>query len=489
MSISPFSILLCIALYFAVLLAISWWTSRNAGNNSFFIGEKKSPWYLVAFGMIGTSLSGVTFISIPGVVGNFSSPNGQFAYMQLVFGYLLGYLVIGTVLMPLYYRLQLTSIYVYLEQRFGIASYKTGAIFFLISRSIGAAFRLFLVSIVLQKFIFDAWGVPFPITVLFTLMLIWVYTFRGGIKTIVWTDTMQTFFMIAAVLISIYFIMTELGLEANTLVSTIRESDYSQMFFWDAKENNYFWKQFLSGAFISIVMTGLDQDMMQKNNSCKNIKEAQLNMFSFSVILVFVNLIFVSLGALLYIYSDASGINIPERTDYLFPSLALEHFPAIVAIVFILGLIAAAYSSADSALTALTTSFCIDILNFEKRDEVKENLQKTRYQVHIAFTAVLFFIILVFRYLLEEDVISSLFKAAGYTYGPLLGLYAFGLFTRWNVRDKWVPLVCILSPILSFILNENSEQWLNGYKFGFEILMLNGALTFIGLLLLKTNKK
>lgn len=485
MSISPSTILLFIALYFAVLILISWWTSRNANNDSFFIGNKKSPWYLVAFGMIGTSLSGVTFISIPGVVGNLDSLNGQFSYMQVVFGYLLGYFVIATVLMPLYYRMQLTSIYGYLEQRFGRSSYKTGASFFLLSRSIGASFRLFLVAIVLQKFIFAPWNIPFPVTVLFTLLLIWIYTFKGGIKTIVWTDTLQTLFMILAVLISIYFIMQELNLDFSGMVSSIRESNYSQMFFFeDYKADNYFWKQFISGAFISIVMTGLDQDMMQKNNSCKNIKEAQLNMFSFSVILVFVNLIFVSLGALLYIYSESKGIAIPDRTDYLFPTLALQHFPMFVGVVFILGLIAAAYSSADSALTALTTSFCVDILDFEKKEQ-DEELQKTRYKVHIAFTAFIFFIILVFKYLLEDDVISSLFKAAGYTYGPLLGLYAFGLFSKWKVHDKWVPVVCIVSPIISYIINLKSADWFNGYQFGFEILILNGALTFLGLLLLK----
>ncbi|MEX2590485.1 MAG: sodium:solute symporter [Chitinophagales bacterium] len=489
MSLSPPLILLFIGLYFAVLLLISWWTSRGADNDSFFIGERKSPWYLVAFGMIGTSLSGVTFISIPGVVGNFSSPNGQFSYMQLVLGYLLGYLIIGTVLMPLYYRLQLTSIYGYLEQRFGNASYKTGAAYFLLSRSIGASFRLFLVAIVLQKFVFDAWGFPFPLTVLFTLMLIWIYTFKGGIKTIVWTDTLQTLFMVSAVLISIFFIAQKLDWGFIEMTENIKNSAYSQLFFWDVKNDNFFWKQFLSGAFISIVMTGLDQDMMQKNNSCKNIREAQLNMFSFSLILVVVNLIFVSLGALLYIYADIQGIAVPERTDYLFPTMALQHFPAMAGVVFILGLIAAAYSSADSALTALTTSFCVDILNFEKSKESKEKLYNTRYKVHIGFTALLFIIIIIFRYVLEEDVISSLFKAAGYTYGPLLGLYAFGLFTRWQIRDKWVPIICLLSPVLSFIVNENSENWFNGYQFGFEILILNGALTFAGLLLLIKKKE
>lgn len=480
---TPTLIFSSIAAYFSLLLVIAWFTGRKANSKSYFIGNKASPWYLVAFGMIGASLSGVTFISIPGVVGNFDSVNGKFSYMQLALGYLVGYTVIATVLMPLYYRLNLTSIYTYLEQRFGFWSYKTGATFFILSKIIGACFRLFLVTIVLQRFVFDAWNVPFWATVLFTLFLIWIYTFRGGIKTIVWTDTLQTLFMLIAVGLTIYLIGEELQLSFTGLIRAVRESPYSEMFFWDARADNFFFKQFFSGAFIAIVMTGLDQDMMQKNNSCRNIGEAQKNMFSFSIILVVVNLLFVSLGALLYLYAGTKGVELPARTDYVFPTLAIEHFVPLAGLAFVLGLIAAAYSSADSALTSLTTSFCIDFLGFEKRpDSEKNNTVTIRYLVHLGFVGIFMLVIMLFRYVLEEDVISSVFKAAGYTYGPLLGLYSFGLFTKYPVRDKLVPLVCVLSPILSFIINENSVKWFDGYKFGFEILIVNGLLTFIGLL-------
>ena len=483
--LSPSIILSFVLGYFLILIVLSWLTSKDARNEEFFIGERKSPWYLVAFGMIGASLSGVTFISIPGVIGNLESANGAFSYMQMVFGYLLGYIVIATVLMPLYYRLKLTSIYSYLDQRFGFFTYKTGAFYFLLSRTIGASFRLFLVAIVLQKFVFEPWGVPFPVTVLLTLLLIWIYTFRGGIKTIVWTDSLQTLFMLVAVGVTIYTIGSELQLGLGELITTVKESEYSQMFFWNPKADNYFFKQFFSGAFIAIVMTGLDQDMMQKNNSCKNIGEAQLNMFFFSITLVIVNLIFVSLGALLYLYADAQSIAIPDRTDYLFPSLAINHFSVVAGVAFIIGLVAAAYSSADSALTSLTTSFCIDFLDFEKKDQGDaKDLKHKRYLVHIMFTGILFLVIMAFQYLLKDDVISNLFKAAGFTYGPLLGLYAFGLFSKRTINDKFAPLVCILSPVISYLLNANSESLFNDYKFGFEILMVNGLLTIAGLFLI-----
>lgn len=484
--LSPAIILSFVLGYFALLMVIAWLTSDKGDNNSFFTGRKSSPWFLVAFGMIGASLSGVTFISIPGVIGNLGSVNGQFSYMQLVLGYLVGYAFIGGVLMPLYYKLNLTSIYSYLEQRFGVASYKTGAVYFLISRTIGASFRLFLVAIVLQQFVFDAWNVPFAVTVAFTLLLIWVYTFKGGIRTIVFTDTLQTLFMLIAVGMTIYFIADDLNLGFAGLVSTIKASPYSQMFFWDAKADNYFWKQFAAGAAIATVMTGLDQDMMQKNNSCKNIKEAQLNMFSFSVILVIVNFVFVALGALLYIYANEKGIAIPEKTDQLFPTIAIGHFTPVAAAVFLLGLIAAAYSSADSALTALTTSFCVDILGFEKRDPNDKTLINTRYKVHIGFTFLLFGTILAFKYLLQDDVVTGLFKIAGYTYGPLLGMFFFGIFTKRQVRDMLVPVVCILSPIICILLNTYSVELFNGYKFGFEILLLNGLLTFMGMLVISS---
>lgn len=474
---TSFTASLVIGGYFMFLIAISYFTSRNSDDHTFFTANRQSPWFLVAFGMIGASLSGVTFISVPGWVAS-----TQFSYMQMVLGYLVGYLVIATILMPLYYKLNLVSIYSYLETRFGFWSYKTGAFFFLLSRVIGASFRLFLVAGVLQLAMFDAWGIPFWFTVLVTISLIWLYTFKGGIKTIVWTDSLQTLFMLLAVGVTIIYIAGELSLSGSEIISTIQSSEYSQTFVWDWQQNNNFFKQFFAGAFIAIVMTGLDQDMMQKNLTCKNIGDAQKNMFWFSVILVFVNLLFLALGALLYIYADTKGITIPDRSDDLFPMLALNHFNLFTGMVFLLGITAAAYSSADSALTALTTSFCVDFLGFEHGE--KQNRKATRVKVHLAFSLLLFVVIVVFRIINDDSVISSVFKAAGYTYGPLLGLYAFGLFTKLEVKDKFVPIVCVLSPVICYIINVNSAELLWGYKFGFEILILNGFLTFIGLLFL-----
>ncbi|MDN4166389.1 sodium:solute symporter [Cytophagales bacterium LB-30] len=466
-----------IAAYFLVLIGISFFTSRQSDTKTFFTANRQSPWYLVAFGMIGASLSGVTFISIPGEVGN-----SYFSYFQVVLGYVLGYAVIGKILLPLYYKLNLTSIYGYLEQRLGFWSYKTGAFFFLISRLIGSSFRLFLVAGVLQLAVFDAVGLRFEFTVLVTILLIWLYTFRGGIKTIVFTDTLQTFFMLAAVVISIVLISRELGLGLGGLIAEVRNSELSQIFVWDWQSPRHFWKQFLSGAFIAIVMTGLDQDMMQKNLTCRSLGDAQKNMFWFTITLVFVNLLFLTLGAALYLYANAKGIAIPARTDNLYPLLALNHFSLAVGIVFILGIIAAAYSSADSALTALTTSFCVDILNFEKRQLPNE--KRTRMLVHIGFSLLTALVVIAFRYINDESVINSVFKAAGYTYGPLLGLFVFGMYTQRNVKDSWVPAVCVPAPILSYIVNANSVAWLGGYKFGFEILLLNGAFTLLGLFLI-----
>ncbi|MDA9312712.1 sodium:solute symporter [Vicingaceae bacterium] len=472
-----------VALYFLFLLLIARITSKGADNNSFFVGNKNSPWYLVAFGMIGTSLSGVTFISVPGWVGT-----SQFSYLQMVLGYLLGYVVVANILMPLYYRLNLTSIYTYLEQRFGFWSYKTGAFYFLLSRTIGAAFRLYLVANVLQIAIFDDWNIPYYLTVAITILLIWVYTAKGGIKTIVWTDALQTLFMLLAVGVAIYQIGDQLNLGFSDLISTVKASDYSKVFFFDDwRASNFFWKQFLSGAFITIVMTGLDQDMMQKNLSCKNIKEAKWNMFSMSIVLVLVNLLFLVLGALLFIYSNQNGIEITAMTDELFPSLALSNTLGIaVSVFFILGLIAAAYSSADSALTALTTSVCVDFLAVEKKPELEA--KKTRKATHIIMSFVLYLVILLFSLISDESVISSLFKVAGYTYGPLLGLYVFGLLHKINLKDKWVPLVCLVCPVICYVIQLNSESWLNGYKFGFELLMLNGLLTYFGLHLLRKKR-
>lgn len=478
--LTPGLILGIIAVYFLVLLGVSYFTSQSAGNDSFFIGERKSPWIVVAIGMIGASLSGVTFISIPGWVKDQS-----FAYMQMVFGYLVGYLIIATILMPLYYRMRLTSIYTYLEDRFGTASYKIGAAYFLLSRTIGAAFRLFLVAIVLHKFVLEPMGVSFALTVMFTIILIWIYTFRGGIKTIIWTDMIQTISMLTAVVLTIYAIAHSLEISISDVPGMIRNSNYSQMFFFEGgwSDGKNFFKQFISGALIAIVMTGLDQDMMQKNLSCKNIGSAQKNMLVFSVILVFANILFLALGALLYIYAANIGLAIPEKTDLLYPSIALTALPPFVGIVFVIGLIAAAYSSADSALTALTTSFCIDFLNFEKSDQEEAQKKRSRVIVHISFSVLLFFIILIFKQMNNEAVVAGLFKAAGYTYGPILGLFAFGMLTPMKIRKGyWVYVVCLLAPILSYIINVNSADWLFGFEFGFLIIALNGLLTFLGLL-------
>ena len=490
--LTPGIILLIIAAYFLILITISYFTSRNADNDTFFLAGRNSPWFLVAFGMIGATLSGVTFISIPGVIGA-GGLNQSFSYMQMVFGYLLGYLFIAHVLMPLYYRLQLTSIYSFLDERLGTNAYKVGAAFFLLSRTIGASFRLYLVAIVLHNFVLGPFGISFLMTVVVTIVLIWIYTFRGGIKTIVWTDTLQTTFMLTAVILTIIFIAKALDVPVTGLPALIRGSDYSRMFFFEGGWNdpNNFFKQFISGALITIVMTGLDQDMMQKNLSCRNIRDAQKNMYTFSFVLVFAKLLFISLGALLYIYMNQVMpeilTNHPElatRTDQVFPRIAIDYLPPVVGIAFILGLIAAAYSSADSALTALTTSFCVDFLNFEKRKDPAEKLKRMRFGVHLGFSVVLLLIIVLFNQLSNEAVINELFTWAGYTYGPLLGLFTFGMFTRLQVRNAWVIPVSIAAPIISFLVNENSTILLNGFKFGSLIILFNGTLTFLFLLLI-----
>jgi Na+/proline symporter len=468
--------------YFVLLIIVSWFTSRNSTPDDFYTAHRQSPWYLVAFGMIGASLSGVTFISVPGEVGG-----SNFHYFQVVLGYLVGYLVIGTVLLPLYYRLNLVSIYTYLEQRFGFWSYKTGAFFFLLSRVIGASFRLFLVAGVLQITFFDSFGLPFWVAVLTTILLIWLYTFRGGIKTIVFTDTLQTAFMLVAVVITIWFIKDSLDYGWGELISKVTDDSRSTIFNWDWQSKNNFFKQFFAGAFIAIVMTGLDQDMMQKNLTCRTLGDAQKNMLWFSIILVFVNLLFLTMGLLLFQYAEANMLEIPARTDSLYPILATQHFALIGGIVFLLGIVAAAYSSADSALTALTTSFCVDFLGFKSENfQAKINIRKW---VHFGFSIILFLVILIFNAINDQSVITSIFIAAGYTYGPLLGLFAFGILTKRELADKWAPIVCMISPIISYIINRNSIEWLGGYKFGFEILILNGVLTFIGLLIISRNEK
>jgi Na+/proline symporter len=474
---NPVYTLVILLAYFALLILIANLTSQKDDHNAFFLGSKQSPWYVVAFGMIGASLSGVTFISVPGWVGS-----SGFSYMQMVLGYLLGYSVIALVLMPVYYKLNLTSIYTYLEQRFGFYSYKTGAVFFLISRVIGASFRLYLVAIVLQTQVIErlGWNVPFVFTVFFTISLIWLYTFQGGIKTIIWTDTLQTFCMLVAVGVAIWGLGQYFNKSFFELGEMLWSSSYSKAFhFSDWKAPNHFFKQFISGAFIAIVMTGLDQDMMQKNLSCRNLKEAKINMFSFAVVLVFVNLIFLMLGGLLFLFAQDIGLSVPEKTDLLFPMIAMDGYLGVgVAVFFVLGLIASAYSSADSALTALTTSFCVDILNFESRSDASK--KKTRWLVHIMMSCVLLSVICIFKTINNENVVKELFIYAGYTYGPLLGMYAFGLFNKRVLNDPLMPFIAVVAPLLTALFKYYGKE-LFGYDMGFELLLLNGAFTFNGM--------
>lgn len=479
---SPALILACICGYFLFLLIIAWYTSRNAGNDAYFLGNRASPWYAVAFGLIGDSLSGVTFISVPGQVGK-----ENFAYLQIVFGYILGYLVIARVLLPLYYRLQLTSIYSYLLERFGPNSQKTGSFFFLLSRTVGAAARLYLTASVIQMFVFDKWGFPFWATVSIIIALILLYTYKGGIKTLVWTDTFQSGFLLLGVILSIAAVARQLNWGLGEMVSAISESSYSQIFVWEWQHKKFFWKEFFSGAAIAVVMTGLDQNMMQKNLSCRSLGEAQKNIYSFTGVIVFVNIFFVSLGALLYAYAHAKGIAIPAKTDHLFPMLALQHLGTFAAIAFIVGLTAATFSSADSVLTTLTTSFCIDFLGTDRPGKYTEQRKtQLRHITHIAFAFLLLAVILVLWWKSKNAaVITIVFATAGYTYGPLLGLFAFGLFFKSRVRDGWVPLICCLSPLLCWGISYNSKKWFGGYEMGFELLILNGLLVAIGLFLLR----
>jgi len=464
--------------YFLILISIAWYTSRGATTETFFTANRQSPWYLVAFGMIGSSLSGVTFISVPGNVGKIG-----FAYFQVVIGYLLGYWTIMYVLMPLYYRMNLISIYTYLEHRFDQWAYRTGSLFFMVSRSVGSALRLYLAATVLQLFLFDAWGVPFFVTVATTIGLIWVYTFRGGVKTVVYTDSFQTLFLISAVVIAVWQIATELNLSWNEVITTIQGSEYSKMFhFDDPKSGLFFPKQFFGGAFIALTMTGMDQEIMQKNLTCRSLGDAQKNMFWYSLVIVFVNLLFLTLGALLYLYSAQYQIERPASSDQLFPLLALNHFSLLVGIFFLLGITASSYASADSALAGLTTSFCIDFLDFKsKTEEVK---RKQKFMVHIGFSALFLIIILVFREINQKSVIDAVLKAAGYTYGPLLGLFCFGLLTNRKISGWPVLAVCVLSPCLSYILSANAAQWFNGYQIDIEILIINGLITMGGLWLI-----
>lgn len=477
------SILIIIALYFAVLLLISHFISKkHSDNEAFFLGNRKSPWFIVAIAMVGTSISGVTFVSVPGMVGKF-----DMTYMQMVFGFFFGYLVIAYLLLPLYYRLNLTTIYGYLEQRFGFYSYKTGASFFILSKIIGAAARLYLVAMILQALVFDQWNVPFYITVTGIILLIWGYTYRSGIKTIIWTDTLQTSCLILGVILIIWQLATKMDMGLVQVVDAISSSEHSRIFVFDdwASKQNFF-KQFLSGVFITIVMTGLDQDMMQKNLTCKNLKDAQKNMVTYGFAFAPINFLFLSLGILLLLFASQSNIVLPLQSDQILPMLATEYLGLPVLIFFTIGIIAAAFSSADSALTALTTSVCVDILNIKREDAVKA--KRMRQKVHIAVSFAFLLVILLINYIQQENILDTIYKVASYTYGPLLGLFFFGLFTKIDIRDKYVPFICILAPVVSYIA-ESILLSVYDYRVGYEILLFNGLVTALGLLLLSKKQE
>ncbi|ULQ58287.1 sodium:solute symporter [Flavihumibacter rivuli] len=474
---SPTLLFSFVLAYFALLLAVAWYTSRNSNNESFFIGNKNSNWMLVAFGMIGTSLSGVTFVSVPGTVAT-----NAFSYMQVVFGYLIGYVVIAYVLLPLYYRLNLTSIYNYLQQRFGFTAYKTGALFFIISRTVGATARLYLVINVMQLFILDRLGVPFWVTAMVILLMILLYTFEGGVKTIVYTDTLQTSFMLLGLVVCVFYIMNNLGYGFGEAMSVLSSKGYTNVFDWDPNSKGFFWKHLIGGACITIAMTGLDQEMMQKNISVKNLKDSQKNMMTFSVVIVFVNFLFLLLGGLLYVYAANKGLDV--KGDDLFPTIALSHLPNAIAIIFIIALISALFPSADGALTALTSSFCIDILGIRRRKDMTDAQQKrTRMTVHLTFTVVFMICILVFKVIDNKSIIGVILDLAGYTYGPLLGLFAFGILTKRTFPDNlMVTVICLIAPAICYLISKNAANWFGGFQIGIELLLINGLLTFLGLL-------
>lgn len=477
---SPIILLIFLFVYFGILVSVSYFTSRQTADNAtFFVANKNSKWYMVAFGMIGVALSGVTFISVPGAVGV-----SNFSYFQFVLGNALGFLVIAYVLLPLYYRLNLTSIYTYLESRLGHKSYQTGAIIFLVSRTIGSAFRLYLVAIILQKFIFDAWNVPFGITVGGCLLLIWLYTNKGGLKTIIITDMFQTFCLVLAVVLSIYFMADGLGISVLEAFERVKDSTYSQVVVWEdlLGDRNHFWKHLIGGAFVTIAMTGLDQDLMQKNLSMKTIGEAQKNMLTFTGIFVVINLFFLAVGALLYIYVAEKGIDVSAlpTADYLYPEIALNHLSLAAGAIFMMGLTAATFATTDSALTALTTSYCVDFLGFNKAEDPNAKaLVRKRNIVHFVFSVLMLLVILVFRLLNDDSVVTAIFTAASYTYGPLLGLFAFGILTRRSVNDNLVPYICLLSPVIWYLLNTYYLVPYTDYRIGFELIVYNGLTTFL----------
>ncbi|HNZ70060.1 MAG: sodium:solute symporter [Prolixibacteraceae bacterium] len=471
---NPFLVFFIVAGYFMILLAIAWFTGRKATTDTFFIANRKSPWYLVAFAMIGATISGVTFISVPGEVGN-----SAFSYLQFVMGNVVGYWLVAGFLLPVYYRMNLISIYSFLGERLGKYSHKTGSFFFILSKLIGAAFRLYLAAGVLQIAFFDAFNIPFYVTVIVSIALIWVYTFKGGIKTIVWTDSLQTLFIVGAVVLTIIIISRSMGWDFGTMTREIGASPLSDIFTWDWRSGNNFFKQFFSGIFITLVIVGMDQDSMQKNLTCKSLREARKNMLVFSIAFIVTVFLFLCLGALLYLYAGNLQLQLPAHSDDVYPWLAFNKLGMAVGIAFLIGVIAAAYSSADSALTSLTTTLSIDFLKAEQLTEERRVKVKTRS--HLAFSILLILVILAFRAVNDQSVVVAVFTVAGYTYGPILGLFLFGLLTKRKINDRWVPLIAVAAPALSYLISANSEKWLGGYTFGFEILILNGLLMISGL--------
>ena len=477
---SSFSVIITIIVYFAALFSIAYIAGRRADNQGFFIGNRKSRWYVVAFAMIGSSMSGVTFVSVPGWVST-----NSFSYLQMALGFVAGQFIIAFVLTPLFYRMNLVSIYGYLENRFGLSSYKTGAWFFFISKMLGASVRLFLVCVVMQLLVFDPLRLPFVLNVICTVALVWIYTVQGGVKSLIWTDTLKTFCLILSVALCIYYIASNLGFNFSEMVGAISNHEYSRMFFFDdINDKRYFFKQFFAGVFTMIAMTGLDQDMMQRNLSCKNFKDSQKNMITSGILQFFVVAMFLILGVLLFIFAARNGIQTPAKTDELFPMIATQgYFPMVVSILFVLGLISAAYSAAGSALTALTTSFTVDMLeSIKKKDE--SAVSRTRKRVHIGMAVVMGIVILIFNVLNNTNVVDAVYVLASYTYGPILGMFAFGIFTKRKVRDKFVPIVAVASPMLCFVLQQNSEKWFHGYVISYELLIINALFSFIGLLIL-----
>ena len=481
---SPYAVILTVAAYFAVMLLVGWLSSRGTDNAGFFNGGRKAPWWVVAIAMIGAPMSGVTYVSVPGMVGLGGTAMG---YMQMVMGFFVGYLVIAFVLTPIFFKMNMVSIYQYLEDRFGASSHKTGAWFFFISKILGAAVRLYLVCITLQLMVFDPLGLPFVLNVLVSMAIVLLYTFRGGVRSVIWTDTLKTVCMVVSIVLAIIFIARDLGLDFSGMVQTVKGSGYSRIFFFDdINHQEYFWKQFLAGIFTVVAMTGLDQDLMQRTLASRNARDSRKNLITSGLLQVPVIFLFLCLGALMYIFAAERGIS--ETGDALFPAVATGgYLPVAVGILFVIGLVSCAYSAGGSALTALTTSFTVDIIGTEGKGD--EKVSATRKKVHFAMALLMGIVIMGFYFLNTKSAIDAVYKLASYTYGPILGMFAFGIFCKREVRDRWVSLVAIVAPVICLVLQANSERWFGGYRFSYELILINALLTIIGLCLLMKPKK